>query len=118
MKLATVRSFALALPGVTEEPHHAFSSFRVRGKIFVTVPPEEEHLHIFVAEEVREQALAMHPAFLEKLLWGGKVVGLRATLSRSVPADVLRLVRSAWAHKAPAALAASTVAPAPARRSR
>lgn len=57
MKLATLRKFALSLPEVTEEPHHDFGSFRVRGKIFVTVPPGEEFIHVFAPEPVREQAL-------------------------------------------------------------
>ena len=80
MKVDEVRRHALALAETTEAPHHHFSSFRVRGKIFVTVPPDGEHIHLFVDEPTRELALAMHPEFLDKLLWGGKVVGLRATL--------------------------------------
>src|SRR6478672_5062537 len=49
MKIAAVREFALGLPEATEEPHFDFASFRVRGKIFVTVPPDETHIHVFVA---------------------------------------------------------------------
>jgi hypothetical protein len=33
--LGPARRFALALPGVTEEPHFGMLSFRVRGKIFI-----------------------------------------------------------------------------------
>lgn len=99
MKFSTVRKFALALGEVTEEPHHHFSSFRYRGKIFVTVPPDEEHIHVFVSEDHREVALAMHPTFTEKLLWGGKVVGLRISLDKaSVPA-VKSLVLAAYEHR-------------------
>lgn len=65
MKLPQVRRFAMSLPAVTEEPHFTYTSFRVGGKIFATVPPEGEHLHVFVADEEREIALAMEPAFLE-----------------------------------------------------
>ena len=54
MKLADVRRFALGLPDVTEEPHHEYSSFRMRGKIFVTVPPHGEHIHVFIDEASRE----------------------------------------------------------------
>jgi len=101
MKITAVRRHALSLPEVSEAPHHHFSSFRVRGKIFVTVPPDEEHIHVFVAEAEREQALAMYPGFSEKLLWGGRVVGLRVTLAEADAAAVKSLVEQAWAHKAP-----------------
>jgi len=105
VKLEEVRKVALALPHTTEEPHHNFGSFRVRGKIFVTVPPDESHIHVFVAEEAREAAFALHPEFVEKLTWGGKVVGLRVTLSSAPAAAVTRLVSQAWRYKAPKALA-------------
>jgi hypothetical protein len=105
MKLADVRRFAVGLPEVTEEPHHHFSSFRVRGKIFVTVPPEEDHIHVFVNETSREQALSLYPEFAEKLFWGGKVCGIRIQLASAKPAAVKDLVRSAWVTKAPKSLA-------------
>lgn len=105
MKIADVRRFAMRLPEVTEEPHHHFSSFRVRGKIFVTVPPDEDRIHVFVDETSREQALALHPSFVEKLLWGSKVCGIRIQLASAKPAAVKALVRSAWEAKAPKSLA-------------
>jgi len=104
MKLAEVRRCAIGLPEVTEEPHHHFSSFRVRGKIFVTVPPEQEHIHVFVDEEARERALALYPNFVEKLFWGGKVCGIRIQLASAKPGAVRDLIRSAWAAKAPKSL--------------
>ena len=96
MKLATVRTHALSLDAVTEEPHHTYSSFRVRGKIFVTIPPEETHLHVFVGEEDREQALAMYPGFVEKLFWGSKVLGVRVQLAKATPVVVKALVDKAY----------------------
>jgi len=96
MKLATVRTHALSLDAVTEEPHHTYSSFRVRGKIFVTIPPEETHLHVFVGEEDREQALAMYPGFVEKLFWGSKVLGVRVELAKATPAVVKALLDKAY----------------------
>jgi hypothetical protein len=98
MKIDAVRACAMSLADTTEEPHHHFGSFRVRGKIFLTVPPDQEHLHVFVSDEVREAALAMDPAFLEKLLWGGKVVGLRVSLPQAKAAVVKSLVLQAHAH--------------------
>jgi hypothetical protein len=85
----------MSLEAVTEEPHHDYTSFRVRGKIFVTVPPVEEVIHVFVGEQDRERALAMYPNFMEKLLWGGKVVGLRITLASASPTAVKTLVSKA-----------------------
>ena len=104
MKLAEVRRYAMSLADVTEAPHHQFSSFRVRGKIFVTVPPAGEHVHVFSSEAAREQALAMFAPCAEKLLWGGKVVGLRVTLAVAPPAAVKAMVLAAWQHKAVAAV--------------
>ena len=87
----------MALEAVTEEPHHNYSSFRVRGKIFVTIPPDEEFIHVFVGEEDRGPALAMYPDFIEKLLWGTKVLGLRVRLASAKPAVVKSLVSKAYA---------------------
>lgn len=95
VKLSVIRTHALSLEAVTEEPHHTYSSFRVRGKIFATIPPEETHLHVFVGEEDRERALAMYPAFVEKLFWGSKVLGLRIDLTHATPAAVKALVDKA-----------------------
>ena len=92
MKLEAVRRYALSLDAVTEEPHHEMSSFRVRGRIFVTVPPAGDAIHVFVEEGDRERALASYPEWAGKLLWGGKVVGLRIVLAAAAPAAVKALV--------------------------
>ena len=107
MKYATVRTFALSQPEVTEQPHFDCGSFRVRGRIFVTVPPDERHLHLFLPEEEREQALALYTGFTEKLSWGRKVVGLRLVLAPAPAAAVKHLIRQARAAKAPKALRAA-----------
>lgn len=101
MKFSAVRTFALSLDDASEAPHHDFASFRVDGKIFVTAPPGEEFIHVFIPEERREEVLELHSAFAEKLLWGGKVVGVRIRLANADAALVKQLVREAWAHKRP-----------------
>jgi len=101
MKLAAVRKFAMSLPEVAEEPHFHMISFRVSGKIFVTAPPEGTHLHVFVDDALRGPALAAYPGFIEKLLWGGNVRGLRIALAAAKPDVVENLVRAAWEAKAP-----------------
>jgi len=97
--LDDVRKVALALPDAMEEPHHNLGSFRVRGKIFVTIPPGGELLHIFLPAQQRELALAMDPEFLEPVHWGSKVLGVRAKLPLARKATVLNLVRQAYAFK-------------------
>lgn len=104
MKLDTFRTFALSLPEVAEQPHFDYGSFRVRGKIFVTVPPDREHIHVFAADQHREQAFAMYPEWTEKVHWGGKVVGVRVMLSKAPAPAVKALVLQAWRHKAPKSL--------------
>jgi len=107
MTLAQVRRLAKSLPEVTEEPHFQYSSFRVRGKIFATVPPEGEHLHLFLCDDERDLALSLAPNALEKLFWGKRVVGLRVALKK-VPRKMLaRLLTQAWTQKAPKTLRTS-----------
>ena len=101
--LADARRYALSLPEAIESPHFKATSFRVRGQIFAT-SPDEAHLHVFVDEEARSQALALHSGFIEKLPWGAKIVGLRVQLA-SAPRDVVTgLLRQAWRAKAPKGL--------------
>ncbi|WP_156924769.1 MmcQ/YjbR family DNA-binding protein [Pseudoxanthomonas sp. J35] len=107
MNVQSVREIALALPGVTEAPHFDYGSFRVRGRIFVTVPPDGRHLHVFVDEQERLLALAMYPEAIEPLHWGKQVPGVRIDLARIEAAAVAHLVRAAWRNKAPRRLAAA-----------
>ena len=100
MKLDVVRRHALSLPDVTEEPHHEYSSFRVHGKIFVTVPPQEDAIHVFVEEEDRERTVALYPDWAQKLLWGGRVRGLRILLGSAEPTAVKGLIGKAYDQKA------------------
>ena len=107
LKLEQARRFALSLPEAAEEPHHELSSFRVRGKIFATYPPDGKHLHIFVDEYLRDPVVAAEPAAFEKLRWGSKVVGVRVVLAKARPTVVFELLYSAWCRKAPKGLVTS-----------
>jgi hypothetical protein len=97
-----VRRFALALPETTEEPHFESASFRIRGRIFATLPPDGEHLHLFVAEdEAQAVASGEGPAF-EALWWGKSLAGLRVHLPSLDSAHlVVELLEDAWRRKAP-----------------
>ncbi len=106
MNIDEVRRYALSLPEVREEAHFKYSSFRIRRKIFATVPPDEKSLHVFVDDERRELALAMFPDAYEALYWGKNVVGVKVVLARAERADVEDLLLTAWQRKAPKRLIA------------
>lgn len=101
MTLPEVRVLAMNLHGSTESPHHRFTSFRVRGRIYATAPKEGEYLHVFVDEEDRERMVRLDPQTYENLGWGRKVVGLRVDLGRARREDVEALLRTAWQRKLP-----------------
>jgi hypothetical protein len=104
--LDSARAFALSLPGATEAPHFDMSSFRVRGKIFATVPPDDEYLHVFVDEGEVHAAVAEDPAAFEPLLWGQRLRGLRIRIAAAPDHRIAELLEESWARRAPARLAA------------
>lgn len=106
MKLDAVREFALRLPEATEQPHFDMSSFRVRGKIFATVPPDEKHLHIFVDDDETKASVAEDPAAFEELWWGKKLSGVRVNLAAAKAPHVRELLTESWRRKAPKKLVA------------
>jgi hypothetical protein len=101
--LAQARGFALSLPGATEEPHFDMASFRVRGKIFATVPPDGTRLHVFVDEAEVEACVAEEPGAFQPLLWGKRV---RVVLAAASDDRVRELLAEAWRRKAPKRLVA------------
>jgi hypothetical protein len=104
--LQAARQFALALPAATEEPHFEMSSFRVRGKIFATAPPDGGHLHVFVDEQEVAAAVAENPEAFEPLRWGQRLRGLRIRLAASPPGQLQELIEESWRRKAPKRLVA------------
>jgi hypothetical protein len=104
VKLAEARRVALAFPEAVEAPHFDYTSFRIRGRIFATAPPDGLFLHVFVDDAERERAVTLHPEIVEKLWWGKKVVGVRVSLAKARMPLVKALLGNAWRRKAPKAL--------------
>jgi hypothetical protein len=102
--LAEARRLALSMPEATEEPHFDMTSFRVRGKIFVTVPPDGSRLHVFVDPLEVEAYVAQDPAAFEPLHWGKQVRGLCVTLAPTSAASLAEIIEEAWRRKAPKSL--------------
>ena len=109
MRLDTARRFALSLPETTEEPHFERSSFRVKGKIFATVPEGGRHLHLQVDPMVLESLVAAHPDAYEQIVWGKQVKAdwMRVTLAHADRDIVCELLEEGWRRKAPKRLVAA-----------
>jgi hypothetical protein len=101
---AVVRKLALTFPEATEQPHHDMTSFRVRGKIFATMPPEGGRLHVFLAEDEVSSYCSEYPSVVEELWWGKKLSGCRVVLRHADRALVRELLAESWRRKAPKSL--------------
>jgi hypothetical protein len=102
--LEDVRGWALSLPESTEQPHHDIGSFRVRGKIFATVP-DDECVRIMVDEHEILAAAASHPDICHPVYWGKRLSCVAVDIT-AAPADLIReLLTEAWLRRAPASLA-------------
>ena len=99
-----VRQLALGQPESVEQDHHGFPSFRVRGKIFATLP-DAEHLNVMLDEDGIEQAVQADPGCTAPLWWGKRLAAVRVTLARADAEVVAELLSDAWQRKAPARLA-------------
>ena len=104
--LAQARAIALALPGTTEAPHFEATSFRVRGRIFATAPPDGSFLNVFVDEAEVDGYVAELPGVVEPLLWGQRVRGVHVLLAAAPEHRVRELLAEAWRRRAPKRLVA------------
>jgi hypothetical protein len=98
--LARARTIALGLPEATEQDHHGMTSFRVRGKIFATVP-DDTHLRVMVDEVEIRAAAAENPTACQPFYWGKRLACVVVHLPRAKVELVEELLTDAWALKAP-----------------
>jgi hypothetical protein len=90
---------ALALPETTEQNHWGKPSFRIRGRIFATVP-DERHVNVMIEPFDVEAAVLAEPESCEELWWGKELRGVRVSLPDAAPNMVAALLESAWRRKA------------------
>ena len=103
MRLETARRFARSLPETTEQPHFEKSSFRVRGKIFATVPVRGKALHVFVGDET-SVLVAEDPAAFEVIRSAKNVPvddWIRVNLAAADSTRLRELLEDAWRSMAP-----------------
>jgi hypothetical protein len=101
-----IRTMALALPEAAEAPHHEMTSFRVAGKIFATMPPEEDRVHLFVGPDEVAAYCAEYPGAVEELWWGKRLSGCRLMLAQATKPLARELLTESWRRKAPKKLLA------------
>ena len=110
MNQSTIRTLALSLPEALEHPHFDRASFRVRGKIFATLPP--------VGEDGVQKVVLKLPVLVKESLQqtdAGAVVSLgnwdkggwtQLDIGRMDGEKLADLVRLAWRQVAPKRLIA------------
>jgi hypothetical protein len=96
--LDAARAMALELPDVVEMPHHGFPSFRVRGRIFATIP-DATHLNVMIAEAGIRALAAARPEDCAERWWGKRLAALTIHLALAEEDLVREMLLEAWQHK-------------------
>lgn len=101
-----VRATALALPETTERPAWGRPSFRVRDKIFASMPPEEYEIALMISDDEKAGLLAADPETFSvppHYVNSRMVVVQLATVD---PDELRELLVEAWRIRAPKRLVA------------
>ena len=97
-----IRTLALSLPLAEEHPHFDRASFRVKGKIFATLPPGGEEVVLKLLPEIKESLRQSDPEAVRALPGGWDRGGWTLIVIRSMDDEKLAdLIRLAWRQVAP-----------------
>lgn len=100
------RKLALSLPEAVEASHMNHPDFRVRGKIFATLWPDNTWGMVKLTIEQQQLFMAAHPDMFEAIPGGWGRKGATKVRLRAATAPVLRrALAAAWRNAAPRALA-------------
>jgi hypothetical protein len=100
MDLDGLRALALALPEAEEHDHFGRPSFRVRGKIFMTVIADEARCNLKLPREEHEALVAGRPEVFTTVTWG-QLIRTSVRYERIAPAELGELLEEAWRAVAP-----------------
>jgi predicted DNA-binding protein (MmcQ/YjbR family) len=99
--IAEVRELVSRLPEVTESSHHDVTDFRVRGRIFATVPSAGVVV-VRLAPQQQAELIAGDPeSFIPGAGSWGRQGWTRVTTAGLRPAELGELLTDAWAGRAP-----------------
>ncbi len=100
-----VREIALALPQTTEKEAWAMPTFRVAGKMFLTLPDDETSLAVRCPKEERDELVRAEPEKFWVADHEASFAWVRARLAALDDTDELRaIVVDSWRQAAPPAL--------------
>jgi predicted DNA-binding protein (MmcQ/YjbR family) len=100
-----IRVLALSLPLAEEQPHFDRASFRVKGKIFATLPPGGEQLVLKLLPEIKESLKQSDPEAVIPLPGGWDRGGWTLLdIERMDDEKLADLIRLAWRQVAPKTL--------------
>lgn len=104
-----VRRLAMLLPEAAEAPHFDRASFRVRGKIFATLPPGGDSVVLMLRTEIQEAVMQAHPSKIRPLPAAWQSRGSTELVLEGIPeAELGGLLASAWRKIAPKSLIKSS----------
>jgi hypothetical protein len=104
----TLRELALALPETEEQDHRGHPSFRVRGKVFATLWPDEQRAVLKLAPAEQSALVTLDPQTFSPApgTWGDQG-WTNVQLPAAEPTIVQTALRSAWREVAPKRLRAA-----------
>ena len=99
------RNLALGLPDVSEGAHHGHADFRVGGKVFATLGPDEDWAMVKLTPEGQASHVRDEPGVFEPFngAWGRQGC-TRVTLDAAQQSVVEVALVSAWRNIAPESL--------------
>ncbi|MBV9280446.1 MAG: MmcQ/YjbR family DNA-binding protein [Chloroflexi bacterium] len=102
-----VRRIALSMPEAEEAEHQGRPSFCVEGKVYATLW-DSIHMNVMLKPEEIYAAIEQNPGACTEFIEGGRPKALYVDLRRATPKALEKLLRQAWAAKAPKRLAPAT----------
>ncbi|RLP98018.1 MmcQ/YjbR family DNA-binding protein [Micromonospora sp. CV4] len=108
IRLADLRSYAMALPEVVEKPHFRLPGFRVADKLLAHLERGDAHAIVCVGQAEASTAAADQPDIYEEVWRNGRIfVGLRVDLCKVTEERMRELIEHAWRNRAPKRLVAA-----------
>ncbi len=102
------RNLALDFPGAEERSHMDHPDFRVGGKIFATLGPDEEWGMVKLTPEQQSTFIDAEPEAFEPVKGGWGIKGAtRVNLNAAREPSVVRALDAAWRNIAPKSLVAN-----------